>query len=70
MSTKPNPKQHGHEPLLAFGLSGSNDKIGRVIAENAYYKAEKRGFEPGYEVHDWLESERDVLTPNAHLWHY
>ena len=28
-------------------------------AEIAYYKAESRGFEPGYELDDWLEAERE-----------
>jgi hypothetical protein len=31
------------------------------IAELAYYKAESRGFEPGYEFDDWLEAEREFL---------
>ena len=31
-----------------------------MIAEAAYYRAEQRGFEPGYEVQDWLEAERDI----------
>ena len=30
------------------------------IAELAYYKAEKRGFLPGYELCDWLEAEREL----------
>ena len=35
-----------------------------MIAEAAYYCAEKRGFEPGHELDDWLEAEAriDVLT--------
>ena len=28
------------------------------IAWLAYYKAEKRGFEPGLELEDWLEAEK------------
>ena len=28
------------------------------IAENAYFKAESRGFIPGYELSDWLEAEQ------------
>ncbi|MGR8999727.1 MAG: DUF2934 domain-containing protein [Gammaproteobacteria bacterium] len=31
------------------------------IAELAYYKAESRGFEPGHELEDWLEAERELL---------
>lgn len=30
------------------------------VAEIAYFKAEKRGFVPGYELSDWLESEREL----------
>ena len=32
-----------------------------MIAERAYYKAEQRGFQPGYELVDWLEAEREQL---------
>lgn len=35
------------------------DQIER-IAELAYYRAESRGFEPGYELNDWLEAEREL----------
>jgi hypothetical protein len=31
-----------------------------MIAEAAYYRAEKRGFEPGHEIEDWLEAEMAV----------
>jgi hypothetical protein len=31
------------------------------IAELAYYKAESRGFEPGHELDDWLEAEREFI---------
>lgn len=31
------------------------------IAELAYYKAESRGFEPGYELEDWLEAEQEFM---------
>lgn len=30
------------------------------IAERAYWRAEQRGFEPGRELEDWLEAEREV----------
>ena len=29
------------------------------IAERAYFKAESRGFAPGYEMDDWLAAERE-----------
>lgn len=31
-----------------------------MIAETAYYRAEKRGFDPGHEIADWLEAEAIV----------
>jgi Protein of unknown function (DUF2934) len=30
-----------------------------LIAELAYFRALKRGFEPGHEVEDWLEAEAE-----------
>jgi len=30
------------------------------IAELAYYKSVHRGFDPGYELDDWLEAEREL----------
>ena len=32
-----------------------------MIAEAAYFRAEKRGFAPGYEIADWLEAEEEIL---------
>jgi hypothetical protein len=29
------------------------------VAELAYFKAESRGFIPGYELDDWLEAEQE-----------
>ena len=36
------------------------DEFQKMVAVNAYYKAEKRGFEDGYELEDWLEAEREM----------
>ncbi len=33
--------------------------VSAKIAEQAYYKAESRGFSPGHELDDWLEAERE-----------
>lgn len=30
------------------------------VAEAAYYKAEARGFEPGYELADWYAAEQEI----------
>lgn len=31
-----------------------------LIAENAYFRAERRGFAPGHELEDWLAAEAEV----------
>ena len=36
----------------------------RMIEEAAYYHAEKRGFQSGHEILDWLEAEKDI---DSHL---
>ena len=32
----------------------------RRISDAAYYRAQRRGFEPGHEREDWLEAEREI----------
>jgi hypothetical protein len=49
-------------------LSGGVE-LEAMVAEAAYYKAEQRGFAPGFEMDDWLEAERElasVLVPERH----
>jgi hypothetical protein len=31
-----------------------------LIAEIAYFRAQRRGFEPGHELEDWLAAEAEV----------
>jgi hypothetical protein len=38
----------------------SEDERRRMVAEAAYYRAERRGFAAGGEVEDWLTAEREV----------
>lgn len=38
----------------------SADEREAKIAELAYFKAEQRGFEPGYELADWFEAAQEV----------
>jgi hypothetical protein len=47
---------------LSSRSSVSERERRRLIAEQAYLRAEKRGFTPGGEVEDWLESEKWVDT--------
>lgn len=56
--------------LVKFGFINSAQPLARpinasplmhsMIAEAAYFKAEKRGFYPGYELCDWLEAEKEL----------
>jgi hypothetical protein len=39
----------------------SSEELRRQIAEAAYYRAQERGFSPGYEEKDWLEAEAQVM---------
>ena len=54
--------------LIKFGFtlptppSVQTINLDAMIAEAAYYKAEKRGFYPGNDIHDWLEAKRDIIT--------
>ena len=36
-------------------------QIYELIAQAAYYRAEKRGFTPGLEADDWLQAESEVM---------
>ena len=36
--------------------------ISAMVAEQAYFKAQCRGFAPGHELDDWLAAEREVTA--------
>lgn len=38
------------------------DTLRKMIAEAAYYRAEKRGFAPGREMDDWLAAEAEIAA--------
>ena len=40
----------------------SEQQIYLMIAEAAYFKAERRDFVPGFEYQDWVEAENEVTT--------
>lgn len=59
------------KPAVADTATAASEKNGsavaptaktarRSIAEAAYYRAEKRGFEPGYDLDDWLAAEAEI----------
>jgi hypothetical protein len=59
-SIKPNPP--AITPLDDdFGSTEYLSDYAEAVAQIAYYKAEDRGFEAGYDVDDWLEAEREFL---------
>lgn len=64
------PQLNGSKPDSAEVPSGANpqnaqfatalEERRRNIAEAAYYRAERRGFAPGYEDADWLDAEKET----------
>lgn len=50
--------RHRHPPWRAR----ARDPVQRhtMIAEAAYFRAERRGFEPGHELEDWLGAEGEL----------
>jgi len=47
---------------IANSMPGTTgpEKRRTMIREAAYYRAERRGFAPGYELQDWLTAEREI----------
>lgn len=47
-------------------LSGADpQERHRLISEAAYFRAEARGFAPGFEEADWLEAELEIERPGG-----
>jgi hypothetical protein len=65
-----NLKEIGFIELVRFGITRPFPvvqmtdayTIGRMVAEAAYYRANRRGFAPGQELYDWLEAEQEILA--------
>ncbi len=55
-----------NNPIPEVGTEFMSNSIGEdlchQIALRAYYKAESRGYEPGYEIQDWLDAEAEVMS--------
>jgi hypothetical protein len=45
-------------PNSATGISAHQRQL--LVAQLAYFRAERRGFAPGNELQDWLEAEAEV----------
>jgi hypothetical protein len=70
-SMEPTPKSRARRPRKDESLPAKTGKTSHsvmisaeqrrsMIAEQAYLRAERRGFEDGDPVADWLESEKEV----------
>ena len=44
----------------AATLGCGADLRGTMIAEAAYFRAQRRGFEPGHELEDWIAAEGEI----------
>lgn len=54
------PGQASQAGSAAAATGGDACPREQMIAEAAYYHAERRGFAPGNEMSDWLQAEADV----------
>ena len=55
------------DPLRFVATPPAAKPRGQLIAEIAYFKAQRRGFEPGHEEEDWLAAEAEVDQQLAEL---
>ncbi len=55
MSKKGQARQGRTPQWQAWGISPEDRQ--RIVSENAYYRAQARGFAPGHEVEDWVAAE-------------
>jgi hypothetical protein len=64
MQRKAKPLDGERKSVSAMLDSMSTEEIQKLIAEAAYYRAERRGFAPGGELGDWLDAEAEMKTPS------
>jgi len=52
------------EHKLSYDYNGDIDldEFREMVAINAYYRSEKRGFEPGKGMDDWLGAEQEIKS--------
>ncbi|HWU82161.1 MAG TPA: DUF2934 domain-containing protein [Methylophilaceae bacterium] len=53
-------KSAGRRMATNSGSHVSLEERQQMIADNAYFRAERRNFEPGYEMVDWLAAEAEI----------
>jgi hypothetical protein len=55
------------EAPLERDAAWDDERLFQSISENAYYRAERRGFMPGEQLTDWLAAEQEVLATAARI---
>jgi hypothetical protein len=50
-------------PIAPPSMSAQEQQM--LVAQAAYFRAERRGFAPGGELQDWVEAEAELLRPNG-----
>lgn len=53
-------KKATNRPRIAAKTLLSDEQRYQMVAEAAYYNAEKRGFMAGSDIQDWLDAEKKV----------
>jgi hypothetical protein len=57
--SRPAPQAGGNSPVHEAPAAQRE----ALIATAAYFRAQKRGFEPGHELDDWLAAEAEITSP-------
>jgi len=57
-ATRKKPVAKRSTPAVAHFVA--HEQRAALIAEAAYFRAEKRGFAPGHDTEDWLQAEAEV----------
>ena len=59
-ATAPKPAPSPRVSLISAKLNRAGEDRQQLIAEAAYLRAERRGFQPGQELEDWLAAELEI----------
>lgn len=57
---RPRAEHEGRAAIPGRRAAISPEQRRAMIAQAAYYRAERRGFAPGGELQDWLEAEAEI----------
>jgi hypothetical protein len=67
MTSLPPKPTHNFFPLrFSLPMPASVAERHAMISLEAYLRSERRGFEPGYEIEDWVAAEAEVDARLAH----